>query len=491
VGAPDITAVNVTSYEGGGVSFTIAIADKPEFATDMLVRTYLDTDKNVETGNAKGFDYMIQSQRAASSEEEFSLAQVKCENQPTTSLLKWNGSAWEPVKTESLSAWYGDSSLTIQLNSSEIADALAFNFAVYAAANVTYDESGNPVLDSAVFDWAPNEGSYVYSPLDFSIYADPVGDGSGEGAPDITKVVVTKWRSGQFKFWIEIPKTEWFAEDMLVRTYVDSDSNSETGDANGYEYLIQAQRSAVTPATEKLAPRSRATVARARCYELSLTVLKWDGSAWALIDEGSTDGSYNHGLKFALDASSIGDVKAFSFAVSAAAKVSFDAEGNPNLTDAVSDRAPNTGSYNFPLVVSSAKLLGAYKVRYKVKKARNFADLKRGTTFTKTWKFVRSCKKKTCVTRVVVVGGSERFKLARKGRTLYKAKAGRKFACEAGSSARGTQKVQIRLKRGVWVKGKWRVAKWVGTVRVVSPNNHNPQCGGKAYYTASLTGKHK
>ena len=63
--APDITGVTVTSYEGGGTAFQIALANQSEFSSDMLVRIFIDSDKNASTGNDKGFEYMIQAQGTA------------------------------------------------------------------------------------------------------------------------------------------------------------------------------------------------------------------------------------------------------------------------------------------------------------------------------------------------------------------------------------------------------------------------------------------
>lgn len=82
--------------------------------------------------------------------------------------------------------------MTVTLNAAEAGDALTFNFAVYAASNVSYDESGVPDTSVASFDWAPDTGSWTYQPFEWSAYSDPSGDGSAEGAPDITKVGVTK-----------------------------------------------------------------------------------------------------------------------------------------------------------------------------------------------------------------------------------------------------------------------------------------------------------
>lgn len=138
--APDISGVTVTSYDGGKTSFEISLPGVDEFSSDMLVRTYIDSDKNTATGDANGYEYMIQTTPAASAGVSASglvkAESTKCENQPVSALFAWDGSAWAAQDTNTLSSWYGDNSLTVELNASESGKALTFNFAVYAASNV-------------------------------------------------------------------------------------------------------------------------------------------------------------------------------------------------------------------------------------------------------------------------------------------------------------------------------------------------------------------
>lgn len=60
-GTPDISQVVATTYEDGNTQFQIALPGTSEFTADMLVRTYLDVDRDAATGSDKGFEYMIQS----------------------------------------------------------------------------------------------------------------------------------------------------------------------------------------------------------------------------------------------------------------------------------------------------------------------------------------------------------------------------------------------------------------------------------------------
>jgi len=69
---------------------------------------------------------------------------------------------------------------------------MVFNLAVYAAAGVTYDESGVPNVSSASSDWAPDSGTYAYKPFEWASCTDVANDGSAEGAPDITVAEVLR-----------------------------------------------------------------------------------------------------------------------------------------------------------------------------------------------------------------------------------------------------------------------------------------------------------
>jgi hypothetical protein len=214
----------------------------------------------------------------------------------------------------------------------------------------------------------------------------------------------------------------------------------------------------------------------------------WSRSNWIAVDGGSIDWWYSNGLKLSLDPSVIGSPTTFNFAVYAAANVTFDDSGWPDLTkEPFYDRAPDTGSYGFPLAVANADLTGVYKVKYRITKSHNFGDLKRGKVTTKAWSFQKRCKKKKCNTKATVKGQGQ-YKLSRAGKTSYKARAGKKYACNGSAIASGTEKFSMKVKKSGWVKGKWRVIKWVGTLKVVSANNNVPQCGGASSYAASLTG---
>ncbi len=411
--APDISDITVTTYDRGLTEFQVSLPEVDAFSADMLVRTYIDSDKNAETGDENGYEYMIQTTPGSGAAAAKGLLKAKCEEQPLSKLFAWDGSAWVEQESERLSSWYGENSLTLKLNASEVGKALTFDFAVYAASHVTYDESGLPDSSTAAFDRAPDEGSYTYKPFEWSEYSDTANDGSAEGAPDLTTVAVTKWKGDLLKFDIPIPGVEEFGEDMLIRIPIDSDSDPTTGDANGYDYMVQAQRVSFE---EKSLPMATRGALRSLCYQPQVVLLKWDGSNWVAVDDASLEWWYSKGLKLSLDSSALGSPASFNFAVYAATNVSFDESGWPDLTkDPAFDRAPDTGSYAFPLTVASGELEGVYIVTSRVIKSTGHLQAKK--RISKSWTFHKRCAKKKCSTKASVRGHGN-YKLSRAGRAV-------------------------------------------------------------------------
>lgn len=83
----------------------------------------------------------------------------------------------------------------------------------------------------------------------------------------------------------------------------------------------------------------------------------------------------------------------------------------------------------------------------------------------KVWTFQKRCSKKKCSTKMRVKGQGQ-YKLSRAGRTSCKVRAGgKKVSCSSPATTPTTQTFSIKVKKGAWIKGKWRVAKWVGTLK--------------------------
>jgi hypothetical protein len=69
-----------------------------------------------------------------------------------------------------------------------------------------------------------------------STYADPTGD-SGN-APDVTNVVVATDDAGKFTFTVSVPNRASLSDQDGVQLFLDTDTNSSTGDPGGFEYDV-------------------------------------------------------------------------------------------------------------------------------------------------------------------------------------------------------------------------------------------------------------
>lgn len=269
---------------------------------------------------------------------------------------------------------------------------------------------------------------------------------------------------------------------MLIRIPIDSDSNATTGDANGYDNMIQAQRVSYDAASVLMGAKG---VLRAHCYQPNVVLLEWNGEGWKAVEGASFDWWYTNGLDLSFDSSAIGSPVAFNFAVYAATGVSFDDSGRPDLaTEPAFDRAPDTGSYGFPLAVANAELVGVYTVTSRITKSTGHLSVKKKST--KAWSFQKRCAKKKCATKVSVKGQGN-YKLSRAGKTFYKARVGKKVSCSSSAATPTTETFSMKVKKSGWVKGKWRVTRWDGTLKVKSAKKNASRCGAGSY-TASLTG---
>jgi len=131
--------------------------------------------------------------------------------------------------------------------------------------------------------------------------------------------------------------------------------------------------------------------------------------------------------------------------------------------------------------------VGLYKVTSRITKSSG--HLNRKKTSTNAWNFQKRCAKKKCATKASVKGqGND--KLSRAGKVAYKARAGKKVSCSNSVKTSTTERFSMKVKKSGWVKGKWRVTKWVGTLRVASAKKNASKCGAGSY-TASLTGTPK
>lgn len=160
-------------------------------------------------------------------------------------------------------------------------------------------------------------------------YPDSVGE--DPNAPDITSVDVSNDDAGLITFKVNISNRPTFTQDMLLLIFLDTDNNTTTGDPQsfGSDYVIQ------------LVPGE-------------VDLFKWNGSDFVGAPS-QTSLVYSYaatGATIQVSASELDNTRMFGFAVNVFSGITTDASGNPDLTNAHSDSAPdpNHGVFTYQVL---------------------------------------------------------------------------------------------------------------------------------------------
>jgi hypothetical protein len=165
-------------------------------------------------------------------------------------------------------------------------------------------------------------------------------DSTGEdpNAPDITSVVVSNDDAGNITFKINISNRPALTDDMAIFLLLNTDNNTSTGDTDvlGADYLVELDPGAVG-------------------------LGKWNGSDFDFTTpQTSLTYSYDTtGATIHVSQADLGGVKVLAFAAEAISGITTDASGNPDLTNAHRDLAPDPGhglyTYNVITKLTIAK----------------------------------------------------------------------------------------------------------------------------------------
>jgi hypothetical protein len=161
----------------------------------------------------------------------------------------------------------------------------------------------------------------------------PDSIGEDAQAPDITSVVVSNDDAGNMTFKINVSNRPTFTPDMEYDVYLDTDSNSATGDPNslGADYII-----ILDPGNVILGQWS--TSANSFTVAPSQTTLTYSYD---------TTGPTIH-----INANELGNTRKLRFATIAESGIVIDAQGNPDDTNAHFDAAPDPGHGFFSYTVA-------------------------------------------------------------------------------------------------------------------------------------------
>jgi len=170
-------------------------------------------------------------------------------------------------------------------------------------------------------------GSSTRSQANSQTFTDSTGENAA--APDITTIQVSNDDAGNITFQVNISNRPALTPDMALFMLIDADNNAATGDpqAAGADFLLQ-----LVPGDVALFP--------------------WAGTDYGnAAPAASLNYSYGAaGATIHVNASDLGKTRAFNFYTLVFSGITTDASGNPDLTNAVADRAPDNGSYAYQVL---------------------------------------------------------------------------------------------------------------------------------------------
>jgi hypothetical protein len=145
--APDITTIVVSNDDLGGLTLRINTPNRPQFAVDMAVVVFLDSDANAATGDpTNGTDYLIELFRGEAV------------------LYRWDGSDYFPSPTQASLSYVWQNGAVIRINTSDLTNTRKFTFEVITVSGIVFDEmTGTIDCTNCKRDFAPTVGLYTYN----------------------------------------------------------------------------------------------------------------------------------------------------------------------------------------------------------------------------------------------------------------------------------------------------------------------------------------
>jgi hypothetical protein len=177
-------------------------------------------------------------------------------------------------------------------------------------------------------------GSSAHTAANTQTYTDSTGEDAS--APDITSVVVSNDDAGNVTFKINVSNRPTFTSDMAFFLLLNTDNNTATGDAAllGSDYLIELDPGAVG-------------------------LGKWNGTTFDFsAPQTSLTFSYDAtGATIHVSQADLAGTKLLGFAAEAISGIATDASGNPDLTNAHRDLAPDPGHGLFSYTILTKLIL--------------------------------------------------------------------------------------------------------------------------------------
>src|SRR5689334_2113352 len=194
-------------------------------------------------------------------------------------------------------------------------------------------------------------GRTAHATANSQTFADSTGEDAN--APDITSIAVSNDDAGNITFKINISNRPAMTADMVILLFIDSDQKPTTGDPqDGTDYVIELDPG-------------------------SVALFQWNGSDYAFAQSQTslTFGYDPTGATIRINANDLGRTKGINFVTQAISGIVTDASGNPDLTNAHADVAPDPGHglYSYQVLTKLTVSVTAFTTTPKPAKAgKNF-----------------------------------------------------------------------------------------------------------------------
>ena len=165
----------------------------------------------------------------------------------------------------------------------------------------------------------------------------PDSIGEDPSAADISALTVSNDDRGRLTFGINIPNRPTLAPDMVFLVLLDTDANPASGDPDfgGADYVIELDG--------PLGGSAAGT-----------TLARWNGTSLTSsgVPQSSLVFSYSAGASISINASELGGTRRFGFSVLAVSGAALTPTGEPDLTNARVDLAPDNGQHLYDVRIT-------------------------------------------------------------------------------------------------------------------------------------------
>jgi hypothetical protein len=156
-------------------------------------------------------------------------------------------------------------------------------------------------------------------------FADSVGENAA--APDVTSIAVANDDAGLITFQVNVSNRPALTQDMVALMFIDSVPGTGDPESLGADFAIQLDPAGVA-------------------------LFKWDGTNYTFVSSSVSFTYAAGGPTIRIGAGDLGKPKTINFTVLLVSGITFDANGEPNLSNAAADVAPDFGVYAYDVLTT-------------------------------------------------------------------------------------------------------------------------------------------